>query len=146
MPIARLVLGTLCLVLCRTRYSRNVIQRTPHIEVQSTKHQVQIGDRQLKIGNDLNRRLTMGEHAQQTVDAQMQQQISDERNYQRHHQGVTTVRARAGNYSSKGFVERIRHGDDETNEPGATLRREQSQQKPQSQQRIENKKEVIDDL
>src|SRR5436189_532272 len=143
MPIARLVLCTLCLVLCGTGYSRNVITgpSTSEFQAPNTWYKWAIENRKC-----LNRRLTMGKHAQQPVDAQMQQQINDERNYQRHHQCMTAVSARAGDDSSKGFVERIRHGDYETNEPGVALRRKQSEQKPESQQRIENKKEVIDDL
>ena len=42
-----------------------------------------IGNRQLAIGNKSNRRLAMRDEAQQTIDAQMQQYINDDRDYQR---------------------------------------------------------------
>src|ERR1041385_7890747 len=59
---------------------------------------------------------------------------------------MSTVGARARDYSAKRAVERIRDGDDELNESSATARGQQRQQKAQTQQGVENKEKIIDDL
>ena len=86
--------------------------------------QSQIGNRHLAFGNrkSLNRRLPMRQHSQDSIDGQVQQEIRDYRDDDRHHQRVPLIRARAGNDSSKRKVERIRHGDNKLNETGGAAR------------------------
>src|SRR5260221_7581522 len=105
-------------------------------------------NRQSEIKNRkyLNRCLAVRNDAQHPIDSEVQQNINDCRDYQRHHQRVPIAGARAGDYVSKRFVEWIRHRDDELHEPGAAVGRQQGQKKPQPQQRIEHKKDVIDNL
>ena len=64
----------------------------------------------------------MRQHAQDSIDRQMQQEISDYRDDDRHHQRVALIGARAGNDSSKRKVERIRHRHDKLNETRGAAR------------------------
>src|ERR1700730_7730737 len=106
----------------------------------------QIGNRQSAIGDALNLCLTMRQHSEQAIDCQMQQDISDYRDYDRHHQRMPLIRARAGNDSFKRKVEWIRDGDNKLDETGSAAGRHQRQQKPHSQQGIDHIEDVIDNL
>src|SRR3982074_406564 len=59
---------------------------------------------------------------------------------------MPAIGARAGHDPPKRFIEGIRYRDDELNEPSAAVGRQQSQKKPQPQQGIKHKKDVIDNL
>src|SRR5260221_8977067 len=59
---------------------------------------------------------------------------------------MPAIGARAGHDAAKRFVEWIRYRDDELNEPSAAVGRQQSQKKPQPQQGIKHKEDVIDNL
>ena len=68
---------------------------------------------------DLDRGLAMRQHAEQSIDRQMQQHVNDDGNHERQHQRVSIAGAGAGDDSSKWLVERIRHCDNELYKPGA---------------------------
>ena len=127
----------MCLMLCTRRRVRSARQSAEF----EHNRQLAIGNRQYS-----NRGLAMRDEAQQTIDAQMQQYINDDRDYQRQHQRVAAVRARTRHDSSKRSIKRISHSDDKTNEAGAAPGGQQSQQEAHSQQRIDHPKDVIDNL
>ena len=54
--------------------------------------------------------------------------------------------AGTGDDAAKRRVERIRHRHDELHKSGAAARRQQGQQEAQSQQRVDHKEDVVDDL
>ena len=88
----------------------------------------------------------MSQQSQQSIDRQVQQNIGDDRDDDRKHQRMSVLSSRTGDNSSERSVKRIRDRDDELNKPGATARRQQRQQKPQSEQRVDQKENVIDYL
>src|SRR6266851_4830806 len=60
---------------------------------------------------ELHDRLSVREHSQQSVDAQVQQDVNDDRDHQRQHQGVAVSSGRARDDAAKRLVKRICHGD-----------------------------------
>ena len=88
----------------------------------------------------------MRQHSQQSVDREMQQDVSDYRDDDRQQQSMSIFGAGNVNYASKRSVERIRHRHNKLNEAGAAVRRHQGKQKPHSQQRVDHVEDVINDL
>src|SRR6185503_10876780 len=94
----------------------------------------------------LNRRLSMREHSQQTVDAEMKQRVRDYRNYNRQEQRVTTVRARTRDNALKRQVKRVADRDNKLHKPSAAAGRHQSQEKTHPEESVDYPENVIDNL
>ena len=71
----------------------------------------------------------MRQHSEQAIDCQMQQDVSDYRDYDRHHQRMPLISTRAGHDSFKRKVEGIRHCNNKLYESRSAAGRHQRQQK-----------------
>src|SRR4030095_4238070 len=88
----------------------------------------------------------MSKYSQKPIDGQMHQQVNDNRNYQRQHQSVTAIGTGTRDDPAKRTIEWIAYRHDESYEPGAAARCQQSQKESQSQQGVEHKEKIVHDL
>src|SRR4051812_22836768 len=84
-----------------------------------------------------DRSLAMRNHAKQTINCQVQQDIDDNGDNQRDHQRMTSVGAGTGDNAAKWSIERIGDRDYEPDESRSAARRQKSQQESQPEQSIE---------
>src|SRR5258708_33536691 len=93
-----------------------------------------------------NRCLAVRQQPQQSIDSQMQYQVRDDGDDNRHHQGVPAASARTGDDTAKRHVERIARRYYELHKRGSATSSEQSQQEAQPEQSVNDKEDIIDNL
>jgi hypothetical protein len=86
--------------------------------------QLPIADWHLAIGNESNLRFAMRDDTQQSVDGQMQNYVSNDRNSDRQQQRVALVGAGTRDNPFEWRIERIGHGDDKLNKARSAARRQ----------------------